>query len=180
MSYRIVLSGKFEDIYVEDGRGAGIAVDFENGSMPPIIDINGQKISSKLIRAVIPNVGNPDSEDAKERGMAMVGRVNREFAEWRRKRLRLSPKERAQSTAFMDMLSTSIRHRRLTEEEKQEVIAAQEKWFEAHPDFHTANPSCFFSREQIQKIQTTKGDMVSLSEVMSVNSLNYAEKHLNA
>ncbi len=184
MTYKIVFSGKIEDEYVNDSEGIFLAEMFKSRGFPERVEINGNVYEAKSIKAVISGASNPDDAERKNRGMEIIEESNVDFKKFRGESLKKTPKERAQSIAMMNMICQALRGRPLTEEEKVDVRAAQEKWFTEHPDFHTANPTCYFSKEDMARAKATirerPGEATQIKDLLARNILNLMERHLNS
>lgn len=182
MSYKIIFKGGVDDIYVSDEKGAILLAAKQAGELDGDIVINDSLYDAKSIKAIISKVNDPDNPSTKQEWSDWVSQDNNEFRHFHNEQLKLSPKERAQNTFFMDLMSQAIRGRSLTELEKKDVRFAQERWFETHLDFHTANPVCYFKREEINRIEKRRNASkpISIKEALSTNALLFAERHLSA
>lgn len=180
MSYKIVFKGGLEPIYVDDDRGANLMTKKQNGELDGDVSINGSLYDSKSIKAILQGESDPDSNEKKNEFTEMIEAENRSFKEWRRQRLLMPPKERAESVSFMNYMSQALRGRPLTHNEIQEVKQKQEEFFTEHPDFHTANPTCFFQKNDLILEGEENLPMLPIQSALKLNALKYAERHLNA
>lgn len=173
--YRVIFKGELNDVYLSFSEGDKLRRDLEEGTLEGYITLKGNTISTGAIKAIVL-----ESSKEKEDHMANIDEIGREFEEWKRRRLKLTPKERAQSTAFFDYLSQAFRGRPLTEDEKNDVKIAQEQWFTEHPDFPRANPICYFDKDEISKLayKTYKrlGSTQSLKDLLPANAALLAER----
>lgn len=179
--FKIVLKGEEDPIIIDYKEGMQLAEDIRNKKVTGLIKVAGQYITVGSIKAILPIQDvTAASIDLAER------RAQEDYAwrMWKTERLAMSPKLRAHSTAFMDLMCQGIRGRRLTEEEKVEVRAAQEKYFEEHPEAHNANPRCYFTELDIShaKAGLPNNDKMppSMKDRMATYVLNFAERHLTA
>jgi hypothetical protein len=151
MSYKIVFKGDIEPAYISDAKGAILAAKWQSDSIRGRIDIDGMLVEAASIKAIIPNASDPNQAERKRRGIEDLERMNGDFRAYRQRRLDLQPRERAQSVAMMNMVSQALRGRPLSEDEIPKVREAQERFFVAHPTFHVASPTCFFTKDELSK-----------------------------
>ncbi len=174
--YKIVFKGDLEPIYLNVHEGMKLADDLKNDALEEFVTLKGSTIATSSIKAILPII-----EDEKTETMDKISEINSDWELWKKKRLALSPKDRAQSTSFMNLLCQALRGRPLTELEVKDVQFSQQVWFEQHPDFHTANPICYFSREEISRCQAgleNLGGPLTIADALKVNVLNLAERIL--
>lgn len=176
--YRVIFKGDMEDMFLDHSEGAQLHEDLANGKLEGFINLKGNLIEVKSIKAILPNATDPDSFSAKEKGNAHIYQAEVEFDMWRAKRLAMSPFGRAQDTSFFNFLCRTIRGRPLTEEEIPVVRIAQEQWFDEHPDFHNANPICYFKKEELTMPERHKDRMTPMKDLLLENALNFAYRHL--
>lgn len=175
--YRVVFKGDMEDMFLDNQEGRQLHDDLENNRLEGFINLKGSLVEVKSIKAILPNSSDPDSKESKEKGNEHIYNQNLEFDMWRAKRLSMSPFARAQDTSFFNFLCRTIRGRPLTEEEIPEVRVAQEQWFTDHPDFHNANPICYFKKEELTIPNEPKG-MTPMKDLLLQNALDFAYRHL--
>lgn len=184
MTYKIVFSGAMEPEYVKDSEGLYLAELFKNKGFPDRVEINENVYESKAIKAVISGASDPDSGERKQRGSDSIHRINSDFQAWYTLRTAMPPEERAQSVAFFNMLSQAIRGRALTDDEKVTVRKKQLQWFKDHQDFHSANPTCYFTKDEIIKagagFQRDPNKPLHIGELLTKNAVMLAERHLNS
>lgn len=89
----------------------------------------------------------------------------------------MSPKDRAYSISFMNFMCQAIRHRPLTNEEIDEVRAAQEKYFTEHPNAHRMNPTAYFDRHEIKELPA-RGKTRTIGDIAALQALDVAERVL--
>ncbi len=179
MAYKVIFKGDMEPIYLGAVEGKTLMDDLERGIVKGMINLKGNLISVGSVKAVVPNTSDPDSQDKKSEFTEMVYKENKNFKEWRAKRLTMTPKNRAQSTSFMNYLSQALRGRSLTDNEIVEVRQKQERFFETHPDFHSANPTCYFSKKDLL-LEDDFLPMVTFKNLQKKNALQFAALHLDA
>lgn len=175
--YRVIFKGDMEDMFLDHSEGAQLHDDLANNKLEGYINLKGNLVQASSIKAVLPNAIDPDSTESRQKGSDHIYQQNLQFDMWRAKRLALSPKERAQSITFFNFLCKTIRGRPLTEEEIPEVQAAQEQWYIDHPDFHNANPICYFKKEELQ-LPTDDKNITPISNLLLQNALDLAYRHL--
>lgn len=177
--YKVIFKGDLEPIYLSPVEGKQLMDDLKAGKLQGFIELNGQMVDSKSIKAVIPDQVDPDSQEKKSEFTEMVHEENRKFREWRAERLKMSPEKRAESTSFMNYMSQALRGRTLNHREVLEVREKQKEFFESHPDFHTANPTCFFTKQDLA-VEDENLPMMPIKTALKIQALKYAELHLNA
>lgn len=179
--FKIVLKGEEDPIIIGYKEGIELAEDIRHKKVVGLIKVADKYITASSIKHILPI---SDSSSEKSGIQEKLMREGSEWAEWKEMRLKLTPKERAQSTAFMDLICSGIRGRKLTEEEKKDVRMAQEKYFTENLEAHSANPTCYFSREDISHAQASlphdDRKAKSIKDLFPRFVLDYAERHLNA
>lgn len=165
-------------MFVADDRGEALAVAWENAQLPPVLNIDGSLIESKLIKAIIPGFKNPDTSKEKDQNMVDLAEMNHNYQVEKLRKIKLSPKERAQSTALADILFTGVAGRKMTDEERDQVILAQEKFFEEHENWAEANPTCYWKLiERIPK-DAHRSAARPINDVMRSVAISIVEKQV--
>lgn len=181
-NYKVVLKGEREPIYLESDVARKLMSDLQNGLLNGMVNLAGNLVDVGAIKAVISADDGPSF--GRLGGAEMIAGQEREWKEWKLRRLALSPHERAQTTGFMNYMCQAIRGRPLTEKETEEVKVAQERWFVEHSDFHSANPACYFAKHEIDSLGARQTQDPSkpraIKELLVPNALNFAERHLNS
>lgn len=182
--YRIIFKGDMENMYLDESEGRQLAEDISRGNLSGYLKLKGSVVASASIKAVQPYFSDPDSGKLKERHMEKIAQDEREWQDWKKRRLALSPEDRAQTVGFMNLMCQVIRGRALTADEIPKVKLAQKKWFEEHPDFHSANPICYFTKNEISKLQPivrpVEGKPMRVGNLLAVSALKFADRHLNS
>lgn len=176
--YRVIFKGGMEDMYLDYTEGKQLHDDLANNRLDGFINLKGVLVEAKSIKAILPNATDPDSRDSKQKGSDFIYNETIKFDKWRAERLAMSPVVRAQDVSFFNFLCRTIRGRPLTAEEIPEVRMAQEQWFTDHPDFHNANPICYFKKEELAFPEHHKDRMTPLKDLLLENALNFAYRHL--
>lgn len=179
MSYRIIFKGGVEDMFVSDTRGIALSEAWEQGHLPHVINIDGALLESKTIKAIIPGVKNPDTTKEKDRNMEDLREMEDEYRESKRKKLSLSPQQRAQSTSLASMFFYGVCGRKMTKEERDEVILCQEKFFQEHPNYAEASPICY--RHVIDRVpkEPKLGAAKHISDILRGSAIALAQKQVS-
>lgn len=176
--YKVIFKGSVEPVVISMAAGDQLKAKLDRGDTTGYIDVAGSYVQVNTIKAVVPN-DDSDTQGRREELTEQIAQADAEFKAWRQSRLKMSAKERAQSVAFFNYLCQALRGRPLTNKEKDDVRSAQEKWFTEHPDFHAANPVCYFSKDELS-MEEEHLPMKGVLRLAKINALNYAERHLNA
>lgn len=177
--FRVILKGEADPIILSFQEGQKLSDDLAAGRVTGMLKIAGNLVSVGAIKAILPEYDNSvavvDASDKR-------AKEDRDWNTWKTNRIAMSPKERARSTNFFDMISSALRGRRLTELEKADVRFAQEVYFTEHLDAHVANPRCYFTQEDISRAQATlprnNQDTSSMKQLMPKFVLDFSERHL--
>lgn len=176
--YCVKFKGGMEDMFLDHTEGKQLHDDLANNRLDGFINLKGSLVEVKSIKAIIPNASDPDSSTQKQSGSDYIHQQSIEFDMWRAKRLAMSPVVRAEDVSFFNFLCRTIRGRPLTAEEIPEVRLAQEEWFTTHPDFHNANPICYFKKAELTMPERHKDAAVPMKDLLLENALNLAYRHL--
>lgn len=141
--YKIVFKGQVGEEFVDTLEGQELSEAWEENRLPNKVKINGNLYESSSIKAVISGFTNPDKSEKGEEVKKMMRDMWSEHRELQTEALALSPEKRAQRTGLAEMLYTNLCGRPMSDEIKKEVIAHQTKFFEEHPDFSIAKPTCY-------------------------------------
>ncbi len=179
--FKVVLKGIEDPIYLDFTEGFKLMDDMKTGRISGMITLKGTLLSVGSIKMIVPE---EDTSLAMLDQAAKRAKEEKEWQEWKQMRKSLSPKERAQSTMFFNLISQGLRGYPLSTEEIPLVQAAQEKYFIEFPDAHDANPTCYFTSEDISRAQAKlphdERKATHIMDLFPQYVLDHAERHLTA
>lgn len=179
--FKVILKGNEDPIFLDFHEGLKLIEDMKAGRVTGMISLKGTLLSVSSIKMVVPEEDVSAAQlDAAERRAT----EEREWQDWKRSRRALSPKERAKDTSFFNFISQGLRGRPLSKEEIPLVREAQEKYFIDFPDAHNANPTCYFTHEDVSRasarLPISEMKTPSMKDRLSQYVLDLAERHLTA
>lgn len=182
MSYRIVFTGNVKDTYVGDVEGKKLYDAYLDGSLPERFEVNGMAVTGKSVKAIFDEQ-DPDNKDHASEMASKLRQEHQEYEEWRKTQVSLPASRRAQNLGLARVLWQTLKGRKPTKAEEDEIIRKSEAWLEEHPDFHAASPAAYLSKEDIAQRasqMTEENTMKKIGDLLPTNALKLAERHLNA